>query len=120
MFPVCLKYVGVAEMRTAPHAQYVFGERNVAKCVIFAYLVLCSGCYTAIMHFSMAMKHEILEQDPILTTEEVARMLAVSKMTVRRWIESGVILREEWFRPGKDYRIYARAVRRLRGEEPAA
>ena len=68
----------------------------------------------------MAMKHDIINDDPILTTEEVAQMLAVSKMTVRRWIESGVILRGEWFRPGKDYRIYARAVRRLRGEEPVA
>ena len=68
----------------------------------------------------MAMKHDILNDEPILTTEEVANLLAVSKMTVRRWIESGVIQRNEWFRPGKDYRIYARAVRRLRGEEPAA
>lgn len=68
----------------------------------------------------MAMKHDIFNEEPILTTEEVAQMLAVSKMTVRRWIESGVILRTEWFRPGKDYRIYARAVRRLRGEDPVA
>ncbi len=69
---------------------------------------------------SMAMKHDIANDEPILTTEEVAQALAVSKMTVRRWIENGVIQRGEWFRPGKDYRIYARAVRRLRGEEPAA
>ena len=66
----------------------------------------------------MAIKRDNVDDEPILTTEEVARMLAVSKMTVRRWIESGVILRDEWFRPGKDYRIYARAVRRLRGGEP--
>jgi excisionase family DNA binding protein len=68
----------------------------------------------------MAMKYESINEEPILTTEEVAELLAVSKMTVRRWIESGIIQRNEWFRPGKDYRIYMRAVRRLRGEEPAA
>jgi excisionase family DNA binding protein len=67
----------------------------------------------------MAMK-QLINDEPILTTEEVAVLLAVSKMTVRRWIESGVIQRDEWFRPGKDYRIYQRAVRRLRGEEPTA
>lgn len=66
------------------------------------------------------MKYESINEEPILTTEEVAELLAVSKMTVRRWIESGIIQRNEWFRPGKDYRIYMRAVRRLRGEEPAA
>ena len=72
------------------------------------------------MH-DMASKHEMNSDDAILTTDEVARALAVSKMTIRRWIENGTIQQNEWFRPGKDYRIYARAVRRLRGEEePAA
>ena len=71
------------------------------------------------MRSIMAIRHDIANEEAILTTDEVAQLLAVSKMTVRRWIDNGTILRSEWFRPGKDYRIYQRAIRRLRGEDLA-
>lgn len=58
-----------------------------------------------------------MNDEPIYTTEEAAQLLRVHKMTIRRWIETGKIHPDEWFRPGKDYRILGRAVLRLRSDQ---
>src|SRR5688500_7792767 len=44
------------------------------------------------------MNSNLIEEDPILTTSEAARMLGVATSTVQLWMESGAI--ESWKTPG--------------------
>ena len=44
------------------------------------------------------MQSNVQEDDPILTTSEVARLLGVATSTVQIWMESGAI--ESWKTPG--------------------
>ena len=44
------------------------------------------------------MQSNVQEDDPILTTSEVARLLGVATSTVQIWMESGAI--DSWKTPG--------------------
>lgn len=62
------------------------------------------------------MQSNIKEDDPILTTSEVARLLGVATSTVQIWMESGAI--ESWKTPGGHRRTRLSLVQGLmHGEE---
>jgi len=64
------------------------------------------------------MQSNIKEDDPILTTSEVARLLGVATSTVQIWMESGAI--ESWKTPGGHRRTRLSLVQGLMHGEEAA
>jgi len=63
------------------------------------------------------MQSNIKEDDPILTTSEVARLLGVATSTVQIWMESGAI--ESWKTPGGHRRTRLSLVQGLMHGEDA-
>jgi excisionase family DNA binding protein len=63
------------------------------------------------------MQSNIREDDPILTTSEVARLLGVATSTVQIWMESGAI--ESWKTPGGHRRTRLSLVQGLMHGEDA-
>ncbi|MEN3277091.1 MAG: hypothetical protein V7631_2881 [Massilia sp.] len=57
------------------------------------------------------MNSNLIEEDPILTTSEAARMLGVATSTVQLWMESGAI--ESWKTPGGHRRTRQSRIRAL-------
>ncbi|MFC5460673.1 GAF domain-containing protein [Massilia niabensis] len=57
------------------------------------------------------MNSNFIEEDPILTTSEAARMLGVATSTVQLWMESGAI--ESWKTPGGHRRTRQSHIRAL-------
>jgi excisionase family DNA binding protein len=64
------------------------------------------------------MQSNIKEDDPILTTSEVARLLGVATSTVQIWMESGAI--ESWKTPGGHRRTRLSLVQGLMHGDDAA
>lgn len=64
------------------------------------------------------MQSNTKEDDPILTTSEVARLLGVATSTVQIWMESGAI--ESWKTPGGHRRTRMSLVQGLLHSEEAA
>lgn len=67
------------------------------------------------------MNSNLIEEDPILTTSEAARMLGVATSTVQLWMESGAI--DSWKTPGGHRRTrqsHIRALMNKVGGQPAA
>jgi len=64
------------------------------------------------------MQSNIKEDDPILTTSEVARLLGVATSTVQIWMESGAI--ESWKTPGGHRRTRLSLVQTLMHGDAAA
>jgi hypothetical protein len=84
--------------------------------IVLQYLFLSLAYALVLQKRRMRSIMLAMTTDRLYKVEEVAEIFQVDPMTVRRWVKAKLTIGEDYFKPGREYRITEAGIRKLRGE----